>query len=62
MEKAWVGDADNGYNTRPQAGRTGYQWRTALVLQRSLDGGQDLDQSDRRRRSGLCGGALRQGG
>ena len=40
VEKVWDGDSDNDYGTRPEANRTGYEWRTSLVIQRRLDGGQ----------------------
>ena len=40
ITKIWQGDNDNIYGTRPETGRTNYDWQTSFVLQRSADGGQ----------------------
>ncbi|MBC6680131.1 Cna B-type domain-containing protein [Zhenpiania hominis] len=37
VEKVWKGDNNNLYNTRPDTGRTGYDWETTFVIQKSVD-------------------------
>ena len=39
MAKQWVGDGGNAYGTRPETGRTGFDWEASFVIQRSADGG-----------------------
>lgn len=38
VEKKWEGDNDNLFGTRPETGRTGYDWETTFVIQKSTDG------------------------
>ena len=38
VEKVWEGDNNNLYNTRPDTGRSGYDWETTFVIQKSTDG------------------------
>lgn len=37
IEKTWMQDAGNGYGTRPNTGRSGYDWESSFVIQRSQD-------------------------
>lgn len=39
VAKQWVGDGGNAYGTRPETGRTGFDWEASFVIQRSADGG-----------------------
>ena len=40
VTKAWVGDGDNVYGTRPDSSAARYDWETSFVIQRSEDGGK----------------------
>lgn len=39
VAKQWAGDSSNAYDTRPETGRTGFEWEVSFVIQRSADGG-----------------------
>ena len=39
VAKQWAGDSSNAYGTRPETGRTGFEWEVSFVIQRSADGG-----------------------